>query len=228
MDLLTGASSGDADARDLRRSGESHRRGPPQHRFPRRVLAAVCSCRGPWCVSAVSRRAGHVAAGDPGGVCLFLHFARWLGKLEPDSGNAQARFFAWQLFAAVCEAIELAGDRGLRAARQASPVFKVPVGRFGSRLAESLVVGLLQPNLDDATVQAAVAEVATCAVELEDRGSSMAERDQGLQQLRDRLATMPIVRGLLDKVFVWYDYPACRRRLAARTTSLSSVTAWRT
>ncbi len=144
-------------------------------------------------------------ATQAGSVYFFISH-RWLARLEPDPGNAQARFFAWQLFAAVCEAIELAGDRGLRAARQASRVFNVPVGRFGSRLAESLVVGLLQPNLDDATMQAAVAEVAACAVELEDRGSSMAQRDNGLQQLRTRLATMPIVRGLLDKVFVWYDY----------------------
>ena len=144
-------------------------------------------------------------ATQTGSVYYFVSH-RWLATSEPDREGSQARFLAWQLFAAVCEAIEIVRDRGLSATRQASPLLNVPVGRFGSRLAESLVVGLLQPGLDDTQVQKAADEVAACDSDLVDRGSSMADRDTDLRQLREWLSTMPIVRGLLDKVFIWYDY----------------------
>jgi hypothetical protein len=144
-------------------------------------------------------------ATEAGSVYYFVSH-RWLATSEPDPEHAQARFFGWQLFAAVCEAIEIVADRGLRASRQASPLFNVPVGRFGGTLAENLVVGLLQPNLQDGQVQGAAGEVSASAADLEDHGSSSADRDLDLRQLRERLAAMPITRSLLDKVFVWYDY----------------------
>ncbi|WP_270888833.1 hypothetical protein [Pedococcus sp. 5OH_020] len=139
------------------------------------------------------------------GVHLFVSH-RWLARAEPDPEAVQARFFAWQLFAAVCEAVEIAADRGLSTARRVSRLFGTPVGRFGGDLAESLFVNLLQPNLDEAAVAAVMAEVASSDPDLDDRGSAMADRDHGLQVLRERLKVMPQVRRLLDRVLVWFDY----------------------
>ena len=141
--------------------------------------------------------------------CVYLFLShRWLATSEPDPERVQARFFAWQLLASLGEAIEIAGDRGLHEPRRASTILKRPVGRFGTELAESLVVNLLQPNLDDQRLASATLEIAAFAGQLENRGSAVAEQDQGLQRLRDRLQSMPIVRSLLERVFVWYDY-AC-------------------
>jgi hypothetical protein len=139
------------------------------------------------------------------GVHLFVSH-RWLARSEPDPEAIQARFFAWQLVAAVCEAIEIAGDRGLNTPRRASRLIERPVGRFGSALAESLFVNLLQPNLSEADVPAAIAEVAAMSADLEDRASAIADGDRGLQILRERLNNMPQVRRLLDRVLIWYDY----------------------
>ena len=206
MDVLAGASSGDADAQHGCRSGEADRRGSRTHPLPWRIwLPLAVLVEGGAFPRFQSVRTELRQATEPGSVYYFVSH-RWLASSEPDPEGSQARFLAWQLFAAVCEAVEIVRDRGLSATRQASPLFNVPVGRFGSRLEESLVVGLLQPGLDDTQVQKAADEVAAGDSDLVDRGSSMADRDTGLRQLRERLVKMPVVRGLLDKVFIWYDY----------------------
>ncbi|HEX6703716.1 MAG TPA: hypothetical protein VF169_03065 [Albitalea sp.] len=142
---------------------------------------------------------------EPGSACLFISH-RWLARSEPDPEGIQARFLAWQLFAGLCEAIELACDRGLHEARRASALLHRPVGRFGSELAESLLVNLLQPTLHEDQLAAAMSEVAACRPDLEDRGSAIAEQDHGLEILRQRIKAMPIVRGLRDRVLLWVDY----------------------
>ncbi len=146
-------------------------------------------------------------ATQPGSVYLFLSH-RWLATSEPDPQAVQARFFAWQLVAGLVEAIEIAGDRGLHQPRKGSTLINRPVGRFGSELAEMLGVNLLEPNLDDRQLASAVEEVAAFAGLLDDRGSAAAERDGELRELRDRLHALPVLRSLIERVFVWYDY-AC-------------------
>jgi len=146
-----------------------------------------------------------VAATEPGAVYLFISH-RWLARNEPDPDGVQARFFAWQFVSYLCEALEVAADRGCDQPRRASTVLHRPIGRFGSELAESLVMNVVRSNVDAARLAKAMVEIAEAGDRLEDRGSTAADADVALPELRALLERMPVVRDLVQRSFVWYDY----------------------
>jgi hypothetical protein len=144
---------------------------------------------------------------EPGRFYAFLSH-RWLSPARPDPEHRQATFVAWQLVAAMCEAVRVAHERGLQAPRQFSPDIGSVVGIAGSELAEALLVNVLRPALDEHTVAAAAAEIAAIDAVMADAGVAAARDDIGLTRLRAILDERPILSSLVDRVLVWYDY-AC-------------------
>ncbi len=137
--------------------------------------------------------------------CFVSH--RWLTPGHPDPDGLQARFIAWQLFAHLCDAIRVAGARGLRKPRRFS-AFGFAVGHTGSDLAEALLVNILRPALDDNSLAAAQREARACEEYVHDCGIAAARRDTGLLQLRGILGELPVLSQLVQRISVWYDYGA--------------------
>src|SRR5258708_1761750 len=136
--------------------------------------------------------------------CFLSH--RWLSPTHPDPEAAQARYAAWQIVGHLCEAIRVADRRGLSEARKFSALLGVAVGISGPGLAEALLGDVLRPALDEHSLAGAVAEVASLGDILDDYGVGAARDDIGLRRLSALLVSRPIVRALLDKIYLWYDY----------------------
>src|SRR5262249_22174782 len=118
----------------------------------------------------------------------------------------QAQFAAWQLIAYLAEAVRVADQRGLYQPRRFSPQLGTAVGPRGTELAESLIVNVLRSALDEDTLRKAAAEVLPLETELEDYGVAKASSDAELKGLNSLLADRPILRGLTDRIYIWYDY----------------------
>ncbi|MEV8438620.1 hypothetical protein AB0425_14675 [Actinosynnema sp. NPDC051121] len=136
--------------------------------------------------------------------CFVSH--RWLTPTAPDPDGDQARLLAWQLVAAVCEAVYVAHERGLRTPRKIGKVGELPIGAYGSELAEALIVNVLRYRLDPAGLDAVRAEIDALQEETADRGVPAGHTDTGLRRLRELVAAHPRLRSLLAHVHVWYDY----------------------
>ncbi len=142
---------------------------------------------------------------EPGCFYAFISH-RWLSPAHPDPEYGQARFIAWQLVAALCDAVRVAGARGLRQPRRFNDQLRCIVGPAGTDLVESLIVNVLRSTLDDETLAAAVEEVAPLETMVNDAGVAEATVDQRLERLRAILAERPLLQMLVDRVFLWYDY----------------------
>ncbi|GAA0531182.1 hypothetical protein [Saccharopolyspora thermophila] len=142
---------------------------------------------------------------EPGNFYCFLSH-RWLTPTMPDPDGRQARLVAWQLFAAVCEAVHVAHRRGLHTPRRYHAALGSVVGLAGSELAESLIVNVLRHRLDADGVAAVHAEVEALQEITADRGLRAARDDADLARLRAMLTDRPLLRSLLDRVHLWYDY----------------------
>jgi hypothetical protein len=136
--------------------------------------------------------------------CFVSH--RWLTPVAPDPDGRQARFTAWQLVAHLCEAVRVAALRGLHTPRLGHPRWGFVVGPAGSELAESFVVNVLRHALDEDRLRMAFDEVETVAADTADHGVEQARHDVGLHRLTALLAERPMVRSLVDRIRVWYDY----------------------
>ena len=142
---------------------------------------------------------------EPGHFYAFLSH-RWLARTEPDPGNGQARYAAWQLVGHLCDALRVAGERGLHTPRRSNPLIGFVIGLAGSELAEALIVNLLRPSLDDATLATALEEIAPLERELADRGVGLAGDDASFERLRGLLADRPVLTALVERMHAWYDY----------------------
>jgi len=142
---------------------------------------------------------------EPGHFYAFLSH-RWLARTEPDPGNGQARYAAWQLVGHLCDALSVAGERGLHTPRRFNPLIGFVIGLAGSALAEALIVNLVRPSLDDATLATALEEIAPLEHELADRGVGLAGDDASFERLRGLLADRPVLTSLVERMHVWYDY----------------------
>ena len=131
---------------------------------------------------------------------------RWLTRAAPDPEDGQARYAAWQLVGHLCDALHVAGRRGLHTPRRTSSLLGFVIGIAGSDLAEALLVNLLRPGLDDETLALALEEIAPIERELADRGVHLAPDDDGLAGLRALLADRPVLSALVERMHVWYDY----------------------
>ncbi|HET6533352.1 MAG TPA: hypothetical protein VFH03_22425 [Actinoplanes sp.] len=136
--------------------------------------------------------------------CFVSH--RWLTPGAPDPQGRQARFTAWQLVALLCEAVNVAGLRGLHTPRRLHPALGFELGAAGSDLAEALLVNLVRPVLDEDRLRAALAEVSTLEAETADYGVAQADADTGLRRLAAALAERPVLRELVGRIQLWYDY----------------------
>ena len=142
---------------------------------------------------------------SPGHFYAFLSH-RWLARSEPDPENGQARYAAWQLVGHLCDALRVAGERGLHTPRRSSPLFGFVIGLAGSELAEALIVNLLRPGLDEAALATALEEIAPLERDLADRGVGSADDDDSFERLRALLADRPVLTALVERMLVWYDY----------------------
>ena len=136
--------------------------------------------------------------------CFVSH--RWLATTEPDPAGTQAAFLAWQIFSHLCDAIRVAQYRGLTQPRLRHLALGPIVGVAGGDLAEALLVNVLRPALDVATVAEAWKEVRSIASLIEHNGVVSAAGDTGLQRLRQTLDACPILAALMARIHVWYDY----------------------
>lgn len=136
--------------------------------------------------------------------CFLSH--RWLSPEHPDPEGAQARFAAWQIVGHLCEAIRVADCRGLNEPRRLNPLFGFNVGISGSDLAESLLVNVLRPSLDERSLATVVEEVESLGELDNNYGVAAARDDIGLRRLNEILANRPNIRALLARIYVWYDY----------------------
>ena len=141
----------------------------------------------------------------PGGFYAFLSH-RWLTPTHPDPDGRQACFAAWQLVASVCDAVRVAGQRGLHAPRQFSSPLGFVIGVAGSDLAESILVNVLRSALDEAMLDGALAEIVPLERKLSDLGVGQAGSDTDLAELRALLRERPVLDGLVSRIHVWYDY----------------------
>lgn len=139
----------------------------------------------------------------PGELRVFVSH-RWQSPRHPDPGGEQARTVAWRLFGAVCEAVRVAHRRGLHEPRQLAG--GLPIGPAGSALTESVVVNVLRERLDDDSLAEAAAEVALITGHVGDLGAAQGRSDAGLAELRAVVGTVPVLRGLLRHIHLWYDY----------------------
>lgn len=136
--------------------------------------------------------------------CFLSH--RWLDPKHPDPEGHQAQFAAWQLVAYLAEAVRVADQRGLHQSRRFSPQLGRAVGPRGTDLAESLIVNVLRFALDADKLREAAAETLPLEPVLDDYGVANAAKDAGLGDLNRLLADRPILRSLIDHVYLWYDY----------------------
>jgi len=146
-----------------------------------------------------------VADTDPDRCHLFVSH-RWLSPAQPDPDGRQARFVAWQIVAHLAQAIRVARRRGLHQPRLSNPQVGFVIGLHGSRLAEVLLVNVLRPALTDETLAEAWDEVLRIDRLVSDHGLQAAADDEGLRRLRAVLDESPVLRSLLAKILVWYDY----------------------
>jgi hypothetical protein len=140
----------------------------------------------------------------PGHYYAFISH-RWLTPAHPDPQGRQAQFVAWQLTAALCEAIQVAQLRGLHEPRLQSQT-GFGIGAQGSGLAESMLVNVLRQALDGPSLERVAAEAAAIWELTRDHGVTAAATDSGLGKLRAVLTEHPAVAELLARIFVWYDY----------------------
>ena len=146
-----------------------------------------------------------VPSTEPGNhYCFVSH--RWLTPTAPDPDGDQARLLAWQLVAAMCEAVYVAHERGLHTPRKISKIGELPIGAYGSDLAEAFIVNVLRHQLRPADLDAVRAEIDALQKETADRGVPAGHTDTGLRRLRELVAAHPRLRSLLTHVHVWYDY----------------------
>jgi hypothetical protein len=136
--------------------------------------------------------------------CFVSH--RWLTPTHPDPDGLQARITAWQLFAYLCDAIRIAHLRGLHQPRRRNPLVGAVVGVAGAELTESLLVNILRRVLSDDDVAQAMEEVRLLDTLIEDYGVATAMKDEDLDGLAGALDSSPVLRTLVDRIFVWYDY----------------------
>jgi len=136
--------------------------------------------------------------------CFLSH--RWLTPTAPDPDGAQARLIAWQLVSAMCEAAWAAQERGLHAPRKTSELANSPIGPFGSNLAESLIVNVLRYALDTASLAEVHAEILPLQRVTADNGVQAGHADSDLVRLRELVAGHPLLKTLLERVHLWYDY----------------------
>lgn len=139
----------------------------------------------------------------PGELHVFVSH-RWQHRDHPDQDGRQARTVAWRLFGALCHAVRVATRRGLHTPRKVAG--GISVGPAGSPLAESVIITVLRTHLVDEDLARAAAEVASAAGYVDDLGAAQARSDLGLIELRRLLATLPMLRALLARIVVWYDY----------------------
>jgi hypothetical protein len=146
-----------------------------------------------------------VSEPEPGRFYCFVSH-RWLTPAAPDPEDRQAGLTAWQLVSAVCEAVYVAHDRGLHVPRKHSPLIGMAIGRCGSGLSEALIVNVLRYALDDPGLAAVHAEILALQQVTADNGVRAAHQDIGLDRLRELVATHPLLRDLLARVHLWYDF----------------------
>lgn len=113
---------------------------------------------------------------------------------------------AWQLVAAMCEAVYVAYERGLRTPRKVSNLPSLPIGPFGSSIAEAFIVNVLRHMLDDASLAEVHAEILPLQRETADRGVATGHADANLGRLRELVEDHPLLWRLLDRVRIWNDY----------------------
>jgi hypothetical protein len=150
-------------------------------------------------------RSAVVRGTQPGAFYCFLSH-RWLSPSHPDPDAIQARFAAWQLVAHLAEAVRVADQRGLHRSRRFSPHIGTPIGPRGAELAEALIVNVLRFVLNDDDLRVAADEARSIELALDCYGVTQATGDIGLAALKTLLADRPVLRRLIDRVFVWYDY----------------------
>jgi len=136
--------------------------------------------------------------------CFISH--RWLDPSQPDPDALQAQFAAWQLLAYLADAVRVADQRGLQQPRHFNPHFGTAVGPRGAKLAEALIVNVLRYTLDADALSKAAAEALSLESELEDYGVAKASKDTMLKELNRLLADRPTLRGLIEHIYLWYDY----------------------
>jgi hypothetical protein len=136
--------------------------------------------------------------------CFVSH--RWLTPTHPDPEGRRARLLAWQLVSHLCEAIRVARRRGLSTPRKFNRYLGVTVGAAGSNLAESLIVNVLRPGLNDAGLAQAYDEARSLERHTRDYGIAAADEDRSLQLLAAHVAERPLIATLLSRVMLWYDY----------------------
>lgn len=146
-----------------------------------------------------------VATMEAGAFYAFVSH-RWLSRAEPDPDGGQASYAAWQLVGHLCDAVRVAGRRGLHEPRRFNPLAGFVIGVAGSELAEALLVNVLRAALDDDGLREALAEIAPLERELADFGVARAAADTRLAGLRELLAPRPRLTALVDRIHVWYDY----------------------
>jgi hypothetical protein len=149
--------------------------------------------------------------GELGGLvgagCLPLFIShRWLATEQPDPTGRQARLLAWQLVAALCEAVHVASARGLHEARRVSNLLGCRIGVGSSDLVEAMIVALLRPNLDDELLAAAIDEARSVDPMFDATLVQRADVDDGLAQLRDILNDRPVLAGMAARIHLWIDY----------------------
>ncbi|GHJ44043.1 hypothetical protein Cs7R123_13850 [Catellatospora sp. TT07R-123] len=147
----------------------------------------------------------------PGRLYLFVSH-RWLTPDEPDPDGTQAGVLAWHLLAAACEAVRVAHLRGLRKPRRRSTILGLPIGMAGSELAEAIIVNVLRPLLDDDALAVLYAEAGALDALTADHGLTAALADPGLSRLRELLGASQLLRSVLDRIMLWYDYACLPQR----------------
>ncbi|MBV1853794.1 hypothetical protein [Catellatospora tritici] len=158
----------------------------------------------------------------PGRLYLFVSH-RWLTPDEPDPDGTQACVLAWHLLSAVCEAVRVAHLRGLRRPRRRSTILGLPIGMAGTELAEAVVVNVLRPLLDDDALAVLYTEVSALDALTADRGLAAALADPGLSRLREIVAASQLLRAVLDRIMLWYDYACLPQRPHADAQEVREV-----
>jgi hypothetical protein len=152
-----------------------------------------------------------VADVEPGQLCLFLSH-RWLTPDAPDPAGGQSAMAAWQIFAAACEAVRIAHQRGLHRPRRRHAALGIVVGPAGSTLAEAILVNVLRPTVPEADVGRLYAETADLEPTIADHGVAAAREDTGLSRLRELMAGRPLTNAILGRILLWYDYACMPQR----------------
>jgi len=131
---------------------------------------------------------------------------RWRNPHHPDPDGMQARLLCCQLFATLIEAIGVANLRGLKEPRRFSTLLGRPIGPQGSELAERMIVNLLRPNTEASQLDQLATECADLAEFALLGGTAAAKSDAALSEIAHLLSTRPALKGLIERIHVWYDY----------------------